>query len=157
MAKGTEIVLAGEPQGVFLEGIISGTPKPGTIMQIKAATTPVAGRFTYEARSTTAGSKGLIAVLLKDSLQGKTETDAYVSGTRGFLYCPLMGEDLNCLVGDVAGTADDVAIGDLFGVNNDGTLKANSSYTSAPFAALEVVTDPTAAYLLWVKYLGNNA
>lgn len=157
MAKGTEIVLAVPAKGTFEECTVSGTPKPGTCMEIVPATAPANGRFTYRAKSLTAGSKGGVAVLLPDRLQGKLETDAYVSGTRGFLYWPVAGEELNLLVADVAGTADDVAIGDLMGIDATGKLHANAAYTSAPFMALEPITDPTADYLLWVKYLGNNA
>ena len=169
MAKGRNIVASGDPKGVFRDVIISGTPKPGMIMEMTTSV-EVQGKSTYQARSTTAGSKGAIAVLMPDELQGVIGVgaslganlgndvgDAYVSGTIGRVYFPIAGEDLNLLVGSVAGTADDVAIGDLFGVNNDGKLKANSSYTSAPFQALEVITDPTADYIACFRYLGNNA
>lgn len=156
--KGNEIIVSTNPKGVFKEGIVSGTPKPGTIMEVTTAA-PVAGRFTWQASTRTSGAKGLIAVLLPDQLQGKTATDAYVSGTRCFLYCPVAGEELNLLVGDQAGTADDVTAGSsLFGVEQTtGKLKLNSSYTSAPFLALETFTDPTADLLCHVLYLGNNA
>lgn len=156
--KGNEIIVSANPQGKFLEGTISGTPKPGTCMELVPATGLVGGRFTYRAVTRADGAKGPIYILLPDMLQGKMATDAYVSGTRGFLYAPIMGEDLNMLVADVAGTADDVAIGDLFGVaQTSGKLKANSGFASAPFQANEVITDPTADYFLWVTYLGNLA
>lgn len=158
MAKGNRIIVASNPRGLFEEGIISGTPKPGTCMEKTAATAPVSGRFTYRAVTRADGAIGSICVLLEDRMQGKLATDAYVSGTRGFLYYPVAGEDLNMLVGDVAGTADDVAIGDLFGVTQTtGKLKANNSFASAPFQANEVITDPTADYLLWVTFLGSQA
>ncbi len=158
MARGTEIIVSSEPRGRFTEGIISGTPKPGTIMELLAATAPVGGRFTWRASTRSTGAKGAIAVLLPDNLQGKLATDAYVTLTRGFLYFPVAGEELNLLVADVAGTADDVAIGALFGVETTtGKLKADSSYGSAPFQALEAITDPAADYLLWCMYLGNQA
>lgn len=169
MAIGKNIVASGDPKGVFRDVIISGTPYPGMIMEMTTAAA-VQGKQTYQARSTTAGSKGTIAVLMPDELQGAIGVgaslgtnlgndlgDAYVSGRMGRVYFPVMGEDLNLVVGSVAGTADDVAIGDLFGVNNDGKLKANSSYTSAPFQALETITDPTADYVACFRYLGNNA
>lgn len=158
MARGTEIIVSSEPRGRFTECIVSGTPKPGTVMELLPATNPVGGRFTFRASTRSTGAKGGIAVLLPDSLQGKLATDAYVTGTRGFLYWPAAGEELNMIVTNVAGTADDVAIGDLFGVETTtGQLKANSSYGSAPFQALEVITDPIVDYLLWTMYLGNQA
>lgn len=156
MAKGHGIILAGEPRGKFLEGTIVGTPKPGTVMQIKAGVAPVSGRHSWEASTKATGAKQLIAVLLPDDGQGADETTAYVTGKRGRLYCPVAGEELNMRVADVSGTADDVAIGDLFGVETvTGKLKANSSYASTPFTAMEAVTDPTADYLLWVTFNGH--
>ncbi len=170
MAKGSNIIVSSYSDGKFFEGIISGTPKPGTIMEMTTAA-PVNGVFTYQVSSRASGAKGPIWVLLGDKLQGKLEVgallgtalgaspgDAYVTGTRGFLYAPEMGDELNLLVASVAGTADDVAIGDLFGVQTaTGKLIANSSYTSAPFQALETITDPVTDYMLWTRYLGNNA
>lgn len=169
MAKGKNIVASGSPRGVFRDVLISGTPYPGMILQMKAAVAEVQGKMTYEVRGTTAGSKGEIAVYCPDELQGAVGVgaaltpggnalgDIAVTGQIGRVYFPVMGEELNLVVGSVAGTADDVAIGDLFGVNNDGKLKANSSYTSAPFKACEVITDPTADYVMCFLYLGNNA
>lgn len=157
MAKGNEIIVTAEPRGTFDEGIITDTSKPGTFMEIVPATAPVGGRFSWRARSLTAGSKGPLVILLNDSEQGKTSADAYVSGTRCRLYWLCAGEEYNVRVADVAGTADDVAIGDLFGVDATGKAKANAGYASAPLQALEVKTDPTAEYLLWVKCLGHLA
>ena len=169
MAKGRKIIVTTEPKGQFLEGIISGTPKPGTLMEQTSAAL-VGGRHTYQAITRATGAKGPVFVLLEDDLQGilgvgaalspggNTPGTAYVSGSRGFLYAPIAGEDLNMIVASVSGTADDVAIGDLFvGETSTGKLKANSSNTSAPFQAQETITDPTADYLLWCTYLGNQA
>lgn len=161
MAKGTEIIVSSEPRGVFKECIVSGTPKPGTVMQIKAATEPVGGAFTYEAYDRAYDAMpSPIAVLLPDRLQGKLETEAYTSGDRGFLYFPVAGEELNMIIENVAGTADDYAIGDLLEVN-DGTGKLQDASTStlnnraAPFTVLETITDPTADYLAHVMFNGH--
>ncbi len=171
MARGTRIIVTSNPKGLFDEGIVSGTPKPGTLMEQTTAAVS-GGRFTYQVVSRASGAIGSICVLLEDDLQGKlgvgttaaytggppTSGDAYVTATRCFLYYPVAGEELNLIVASVAGTADDVAIGDLFGVQTaTGKLLANSSFGSAPFQALETVTDPTADYMLWVRYLGNQA
>lgn len=169
MARGKKIVVTTEPKGMRLEGIILGTPKPGTCMEMTSAAL-VNGRHTYQAVTRATGAKGPIYVLTEDDLQGKlavgaaltpgghTPGDAYVSGSRGFLYVPVAGEDLNMIVASVAGTADDVAKGDLFAVETTtGKLKLNSANTSAPFQACEAMVDPTADTLLWVTYLGNQA
>lgn len=172
MAKGRSIIVSSNPKGFFQEGIISGTPKPGTCMEKVPATTTVGGRFTYRAVTRADGAIGPIIILTEDDLQGKLGVsasaaytggppapgDAYVSGTRGFLYYPQAGEDFNMIVASVAGTADDVAIGDLFGVEQtSGKLKANNSFAATPFEANEVVTDPTADYMLWTTFRGEQA
>lgn len=173
MAKGNEIVVASDPKGKFLEGIVSGTPKPGTVMQL-TTTVPVGGRHTWVVWAKASGAYGMIAILLADAIQGKIGVgaaatfgssggvgggtyfppgDAYVTATRCFMYCPFRGEELNMIVSSVAGTTDDVAIGDLFGVETaTGKLIANSSYAYPCFTAMEVVTDPSADYMLWCMF-----
>ena len=162
MAKGNEIIVSAEPMGRFIEGIVYGTPKPGTCMQIKAATAAVNGRFTWEVFNSDAdGDQRLVAVLLPDQLQGKLATDAYTSGDRCFLYCPIAGEELNMLVTDVdTGTADTFAIGDLLMID-DGTGKLVDT-TGTPemesFICLETNPDQTAAQadmLVHCMYTGH--
>lgn len=158
MAQGKNIIVSAAPRGVRLSGYISGTPKPGTIMQIKAATEPVSGKYTWEAFNRDAdGNHGLMAVLLPDYKQGKTETEAFVSGDFGDLYVPLAGEEINLLMLDVAGTGDDWAIADLI-IVDDGTGKGIATTGTPerePFICLETVTDPTADHLLHVMYTGS--
>ena len=157
--KGNEIVVASNPRGMFVEGYVDGTPKPGTCMQIKAGVEPVGGRYTYEVYNKTAdGARGQILVLCADQLQGKTADDAYATGERCFLYSPVAGEELNCLIGDAAGTGatSDFAIGDKLMVD-DGTGKlvdVGGSEESAPFELLETITDLAADYLAHVVYTG---
>lgn len=158
--KGTKILLSAEPRGVFLEGPVSGTPKPGTVMQIKAATEPIGGAFTWEAFDAGAdGDQRLIAVLLEDRLQGRTYADAYADGERGFLYIPIAGEEFNMLVAAPGtGTSDSVAIGDLLIVNDgDGLLiDTTGDPQSEPFIALETLTDVVlGGTLCHVMYTGH--
>lgn len=160
MAKGNEILLTTPPKGNFLEGIIDGTPKPGVVMQIKAAVEPVNGRHTWQVWDRAGdGYPGLIAVLLPDHLQGKLATDAYTSGSRCFLYFPIPGDELNMIIADISGTADDYAIGDILQViDGNGKLEdaiaGTAQYLSKPFVLLETVTDPTADYLAHVMFTG---
>lgn len=158
--KGTEILLTTNPAGRFEEVVIYGTPKPGTCLEIKAAALDN-GRPTMQAVTRASGAIGSICVLLPDSLQGQKYSDAYVSGARGLVYYPVAGEELNMIIADVAGTgsAEDNAIGDLFGVQtNTGKLLANNSFASAPFQAMEArhgfITGDTWTHM---KYLGNQA
>lgn len=157
MSTKNDIILVTPERGVRLEGTISGTPSPGTVMQIQAGTAAVNGRFTWEVYNAAAdGDQRLIAVLLPNKLEGKLTTDAYVTGTRGFLYCPAMGETLNMLVADVSGTGDDHTIGEIFMVD-DGTgllITTTGSPESEPFVCLEASTDPTANALLECIFTG---
>lgn len=174
MAKGNGIIVSAQPRGVFKEGYIVGTPKPGTcVVRVPGQTAPDdTGRWNYEPAGTTAasGATGMqadgdnvaVAVLLEDALQGKLMTEAYVTGDRCRIYFPLPGEELNVLFQNNTGTGDDIAIGDPLMID-DGTGKvllsvSTTSQTapeSEPFTALEVITDPTADQLLWVESTGR--
>lgn len=169
MAKGNEIIVTANPKGHFEECTVSGTPKPGTVMELKTGVSSVGGRWTYEPAGTTANvstSQGMaadgnrlpIAVLCPDSLQGKLATDAYASGDRGFLYYPIMGEELNMILLDESGTGDtqDFIPGSKL-IVDDGTgklIQSASTPEAEPFICLETVTDLAADYLAWCKYTG---
>lgn len=155
--RGTEIIVTSEPQGRFGEGQITDTSKPGMMVEIVPNSTFIGGHPKYRARSSADGTIGPILVLLADRFQGKLSTDAYSATTQCFVYAPVAEEELNVLLGDVAGTGDIVTQGDLFGVSSAGKLKANSAYASAPFQAMETLAALTADTLLWCKYLGNQA
>ena len=168
--KGNQILVTDNPRGRQIEGIIAGTPKPGTVMQIVRGTAADgSGRHTWEPYGTTAasgnegvaadGDKRVIAVLLEDLEQGKTYNDAYVTGTRCFLYFPAMGEELNMLVENQTGTGsnDDYGVGDLLQVD-DGTgklIQTDSNAESEPFQILEAAADVAADAHYWVMYTGH--
>jgi hypothetical protein len=153
------IVCTQEPRGRFKEGIIDGTPYPGTIMQIKAGVEEVGGRFTYEAYNQAADGdrpQGAIYILLEDALQGKTIDDAYVSGTRGFLYAPLPGDELLARLGDVSGTGDAHTIGEKMMVD-DGTgelIVTTGTPETEPFCCLETLAAPTADTHVFCEFTG---
>jgi hypothetical protein len=125
MALGNEIILSSPPKGVFLEGTVTGTPKPGTILEVTPGQTPSGipplggsttggGRLTY--RVYQPGTDGLARpqfVLLADNLQGGVSTTAYVTGSRVRLYVPAPGEELNLICTLFGtGTGNDLAVGD---------------------------------------------
>jgi hypothetical protein len=150
MATNT-IIKSAEPRGRFLEGIISGTPKPGTVMQIKAATERIGGRFTFVVYDRDADGDhpaGPFYVLLEDKLQGRTVDTAYADGERCFLYCPLPGDELNMLVTAAGtGTGDAIAIGDILMVD-DGTgllVATTGDPQTEAFMAAETLSDVVAA------------
>lgn len=154
MPKGNEIVVTSNPKGMFLEGTIQDTSLPGTIMQIKAATKFVSGRPSWiSANVGTNGKQALHAVLLPDNLQGKTTSDAYVSGTRCFLYVPISGEELNVLCG-ISGSVT-FAIGDrLMLYSGSGILTADSgSPQQTSWVAMEAITVSSAPGLVYCMRL----
>lgn len=160
VGKGNEIIVSAQPKGIFHEGPISGTPKPGTIMQIDVSEgIDDNGNFTWEifnADADGARPKGPLAVLLPDNYRGKIATDAYADGDHGFLYTPVAGEELNCLMKDVTGTGDDHAIGEMLIVDDTtGKLVATTGTPETePFMNLETSVDPTADALHHVIYTG---
>lgn len=155
-ARNNTIVLATNPQGKFLSGVVSGTPKPGTVMEIQ---TPFYRGNQHLWRAYQPGTDGLrrlIAVLVEDEEQGIGITTAFVDGTQCKLYCPIAGEELNMLFMNVSGTADDVVAGDTMIVDS-GTGKlivTTGSPQSEPFRALAAITDPTEDVLLPCTYTG---
>lgn len=166
--KGTRILITSKPRGVFEDVFVVGTPKPGTVMEIEPTTEPLNGIFHYAVYGTQAGSGGqyvsndgdrkAIAILLEKDQEGKIYSDAYVDDDMGRVYWPAMGEQVNMLVEDVAGTGDDFAIGEEMMVD-DGTgklLTADSDAEAHPFTSLETVTDPTADHLIWCRFNGEG-
>ena len=159
MSTHNVIVLSPAPNGRFVEGIISGTPKPGTVMQLKAATEPVNGKHTWEVYNRAADGnrpQGPLAILTEDNLQGKTVDDAYVTGTLGQLYFPIPGDELQVLLLNIAGTGDAFAIGDLLIVNDgDGKMIATTgSPENEPFTVAETLAAITADTLCHVFFSG---
>ena len=155
--KGSNIVL--KSNGHKVEGIISGTPKPGTLMQIKASTEPVGGRYTYEAYAPAVGDGAPrpLIILDTDFLQGKTESDAYVSGTRGFLQHLAPGDEVNVRKADISGTGsptEDLNIGErLLVVDGTGMVSPLAvgiiaSPVTYPFTCLETLVDQPAETLV---------
>jgi hypothetical protein len=158
MAFGAQIVINPNPKGMFLEGVISGTPLPGTIVEMVPNVVQSNGRFTWRASTRAAGKDRMAAVLMEDSLQGFPFTTAYVSGTRCFMYVPISGEDVNVLV-DVLGTGTSshggATIGEYLIFNNDGRLIIESgSPQNTAFVADEFIADTAVGYqLTWVTKL----
>lgn len=153
------IVVSAAPAGRFLEGIISGTPKPGTLMQVKAGVEPVNGRHTWEAFSGGDGEQTLVAILREDELQGKDCETAYVSGTRGFLYCPIPGDELLVRVAAPGtGTGDNFAIAaKLIADGATGHFVATTGTPeSEPFIVGETVDDvESGGTLVMCYYTGH--
>lgn len=154
-----EVTLTSDPKGIFLEGYLDGTPRPGVAMQLKAAGTVIGGRNTWEVYNQASdGVRALIAILLPDFLHGQAlavqdqadlsdvggDDSQFVTGAHIHMYCPIAGEEMNIRVAFAGtGTGDSIAIGDKFMVD-DGTglfIAVGGSEQSAPFVATEAVAD----------------
>jgi hypothetical protein len=163
MAQGNGIIVSDRPRGVFMEGYINDTSKPGTVVMIDVSEgLGNDGRPDWEAYDAAYDAqRKMIAILLENELSGDDATTAYVTGERCFVYVPVAGEEFNMLVLNLSGTADDHAFGDIFTID-DGTgkliappLVSGTSETEfEPFQLLEVITDPVADTLAHVIYTG---
>jgi len=166
--KGTRINASSPLRGVIEACYVSGTPKPGTCMEIKKATSPKGNVFTYAAAGSQAASGGIgmaadgnrkaIAVLLEKDQESKIYSDAYADGDMGRVYFPVPGEWLNMLFENQSGTADAFAIGDEAMVD-DGTGKLLACDTDAeahPFTILEAVAALTADACIWCRFNGEG-
>lgn len=162
MARGNGIIVNAEPKGKFEWGYIASgeTPKPGTILQRQVATALKHGNHTFEIYNADAdGGRpkgGGYYVLLEDGLQGKTVDDAYAAGDFAPLYCPQEGDQLNLLLLNIAGTADDHTKGEVLIVDDTtGKLIATTGSPENEVAVLlETVTDPVADTLAWCEWTG---
>lgn len=169
------VIITPEPGGVFKEGLISGTPKPGIVVEIKSISS---GIVTYEPAGTTAanstfsgmaadGNRIPIAILLSSfdheaALNGGGKNDAtvaYADGESCAVYYPQMGEEFNMYLQDITGTGSDqdFVIGLSKLMVDDGTGKlcmSSGTPESEPFIAMETKADLAADYLCRVMYTG---
>lgn len=161
MARGSEIIVSANPRGVFTEGTLTAiTPKPGTVMQIDAsAGLDGSKRHDFEIFNADLDGgrpKGPLFILLPDVNRGKLATVAYASADHCFLYTPVAGEELNMIVKNLAGTADDHLLGEMLMIEDTtGLLLVTvGSAEIEPFTLLEAITDPTADTLAHVMFTG---
>ena len=166
--KGTRIVVTSKPRGVYEDVYVSGTPKPGTCMELDVGVAALGNVFTYQAAGVQAASGGrgmsadgdrkVIAVLVERDQDGGTYDDAYVDGELGRVYFPAPGERLNMLIENQGGTGDSFVIGDELMVD-DGTgklLAVDSDAEAHPFTVLETVAALTADAHTWVRFNGEG-
>ena len=158
MAKGNKIVAAAQPKGRWLDVIVDGTPKPGTLMEITPATEPVNGRPHVRVyQPGTDGDRRAVMILCEDELQGVPATTAYTDGYMGRVYFPAMGEEINVLAKNIAGTGDLFAIGDLL-IPDTGTglfIVTTGTPEMEPFQVIETVAAITEDTLICAIYTGH--
>lgn len=166
MSKGSKIIVGpgNDPHGRFWEGLIGTglTIKPGMACQIDVSESQSSGKWVmeyYNADASGGRPKGPLFVCTEHNLrlQGKTIEDSYVAGELASFYVPLPGDELNLLLLNIAGTADDHVVGEVL-IPDDTTGKwiaTASTPEIEPAMLLEAVTDPTAdtlAHAIWTGY-----
>lgn len=161
MARGNLIIVTADPKGQFEEGFVATgeTFYPGMIVQRDASVALKGGRHTYKIYNRDADGDhpaGAFWVVLGDIMQGHISSDSIAAGERCFLYAPRSGEELNLLVANIAGTADDHALGEILMVDDGtGKLVATTGSPETEVAQLlEAITDPTADTLAWCQWSG---
>lgn len=162
MARGNEIIVTADPKGQFDEGYVASgeTFYPGMIVQRDASVALKSGRHTYKIYSPGADGENPLGphyVVRNDTMIGKTTSDSIATGERCFVYSPRGGEELNLLLLNIAGTADDHALNEKLMVDNTtGKLIITTGTPENEVAQLlEAVTDPTADTLAWCLWVGQ--
>lgn len=164
MARGNRTVITSPPGGLHTEGIVKAgqTFFPGMIVTRDPSVALVNGRFTYKIYAESANGDQptggfFIVTEALNGLIGKVITDSYAPGERCSLYVPEMGEELNLLVLNLAGTADDHAIGEKMMVNTGtGKLIVTAGTPETEVAQLlEAIVDPIADTLAWCQWSGH--
>lgn len=149
MARGSLIVLVSHA-GRKIEGTIEGDDLlPGSIMEIKPGTAEDAdGRLTYRVATPGADGgfpNGPLFVLDINFLAGGTADTPYATGTRGFLWAPSEGDELNVRVSAPGtGTGDLIAAGTPLIIDN-GTgnlIETTGTPDCEPFITMEAVEYP---------------
>lgn len=159
-ARGNRIILTPD-RGFWVEGIVNAgeTFYPGMGVQMDPSQALQGGRHVhkiYNADADGGRPKGPIIIVTEDIKQGKNTGDSYAAGERFQGFIPLPGCELNLLLENIAGTADDHAAGEIL-MLNDGTGKwiaATGSPETEPAMHLDTVTDPTADTLSWCVWTG---
>lgn len=162
MARGSnQITVSSELRGSFMEGFIktSQTFYPGMLVQKDPSVALRQGRHTYKLADMAATgdpTPGPLYVVLNDYLRQGLVTDSFAAGERCFLYLPKAGDELNLLVKNLTGTADDHPLAEGLMVDDGtGKLVVTDAAQKTVAQLLEAITDPTADTLAWCEWRGN--
>jgi hypothetical protein len=141
--QGNEILLTPDAKGAYVEGVISGTPLPGSLMEVVPGQARIGTQLTYRAFSGVSGGQSQGFILLPDQLLGAGPLTAYADGSRCRMYVPLPGDELNVLVGQVSGTGAAVAIGDQLEAQagSSGAFIPQSGTGIGAYTAQEAIAD----------------
>lgn len=160
MSAHNVIVVTPAPAGRFLEGTISGTPKPGTMMEpVPGTALDGMGRLTWRVYTGagTDGERTLVAILRENLFLGKGKNDAYADGDHCYLYCPIPGDEVQVLLKNISGTSENIDEGDKL-IHDSGTglfIETTGSPESEPFIAEEAISNITADIHCLCLYTGH--
>lgn len=157
MARGNRIVVNPDAKGQYQWGYLTTAEKPGTVHQRDASVALKAGKHTYKVYQPGADGEnplGSYWVLCENLHEGRDANTAYAAGDFAKFYCPLPGDELNLLLANLAGTADDHPLGEKMMLDHGtGKLIVTTGTPEDEVAQLlEAVTDPTADQLVWVQW-----
>lgn len=162
MARGTnQILVSSELEGRRMEGFVKAgqTFTPGIIVMRDPTVALRQGRHTYKIYDRTTGDPtgGPAYVVRQDYLRGDLVTQTYGPGERCFLYELDEGDEVNLLVKNLAGTADDHALGEMLMIDaNTGKMVVSDGTKQKEVAMLqEAIVDPIADTLAWCIWRGN--
>jgi hypothetical protein len=155
--RGNRIVINPDAKGTYEWGYLTTAEKPGTVHQRDASVALKAGKPTYKVYQPGADGENPLGgywVLVENLYEGRDATTAYAIGDFAKFYSPRMGDELNLLLANLSGTADDHALDEKMMLDTGtGKLIATTGTPEDEVAQLlEAVTDPTADQLVWVQW-----
>jgi hypothetical protein len=162
--RGNTTIVSTEPKGQYDEGYVKTgeTHYPGMIVQKDFSVALRGGRHTFKIYDRAADGDqpaGAFWVVTDkvNRFQGKRMTDSIAAGERIEVYAPLSGDELNLLIANLAGTADDHSVGEILMVDDGtGKLIATTGSPETEVAVLkEAITDPVADTWAWCEWSGH--
>lgn len=164
MARGSLIVVTAGADGQYQEGKVAAgqTFYPGMVVQRDPSAALTMGKHTYKLYDRAADGDrpaGAFWVVTGNLERGRSlpVTTAIVAGSWTEFYCPEAGDELNLLLGDVAGTGDSHTAGEILMVDDGtGCLVATTGSPQTEVAQLlENIAAPVANTLAWVQWSGH--
>jgi hypothetical protein len=157
MARGNRIVCNPDARGQYKWGYLATAEYPGTVFQVDASVALKHGQNTlkvYQPGTDGENPVGAYWVLIEDLYQGRTSTTQYAAGDFAKFYCPLPGDELNLLVLNLSGTADDHPLNEkmMLDTGTGKLIVTTGSPEDEVAQLLEAITDPTADTLAWVQW-----
>jgi hypothetical protein len=157
MARGQRIVVNPDAKGTYKWGYLATAEYPGTVFQVDPTVALKSGQHTlkvYQPGTDGENPLGGYWVLVEDLMTARTTVTQYAAGEFAKFYSPRMGDELNLLVANLAGTADDHPLGEKMMLDTGtGKLIVTTGTPEDEVAVLlEAITDPTADTLAWVQW-----